>query len=164
MPEGAIEVEGLRKSYADVERVHGIGFTVGVGEIFGLLGTNGAGKTTTIEILEGYRARDGGSVSVLGVDPGHPTRAWRQRIGIVLQESELDPLYTVRETVTQFSRYFAAPASVDDTIDRVGLTAKRDERIGSLSGGQKRAVDVALGLIGAPDLLFLDEPTTGLDP
>jgi ABC-2 type transport system ATP-binding protein len=160
----AIEVKGLRKSYAGIERVHGIDCTVGVGEIFGLLGTNGAGKTTAIEILEGYRPRDAGTVSVLGVDPGHPTRAWRERIGIVLQDSELDPLYTVHETVAQFARYFAAPAGVDHTIDRVGLTAKRDERIGSLSGGQKRAVDVALGLIGAPELLFLDEPTTGLDP
>ena len=164
MPGAAIEIEGLRKSSGGIERVHGIDCTVAHGEIFGLLGTNGAGKTTTIEILEGYRARDGGTVSVLGVDPSHPTRAWRERIGIVLQESELDPLYTVRETVAQFARYFSEPAEVDPTIDRVGLAAKRNERIGSLSGGQKRAVDVALGLIGAPDLLFLDEPTTGLDP
>ena len=162
--DAAIEVRGLRKSYDGVERVHGIDFSVAGGEIFGLLGTNGAGKTTTIEILEGYRPRDDGVVSVLGTDPTRPTRAWRGRIGIVLQESELDPLYTVRETVSQFGRYFANPADVDATIGRVGLAAKADERIGRLSGGQKRAVDVALGLIGQPDLLFLDEPTTGLDP
>ncbi|MGZ4760609.1 MAG: ABC transporter ATP-binding protein, partial [Acidimicrobiales bacterium] len=162
--EAAIEVRGLRKSYDGVERVHAIDFSVAQGEIFGLLGTNGAGKTSTIEILEGYRARDAGEVLVLGADPSHPTRAWRERIGIVLQESELDPLYTVRETVTQFGRYFSDAADVDATIARVGLGAKADERIGRLSGGQKRAVDVALGLIGRPDLLFLDEPTTGLDP
>jgi len=160
----AIEVRGLRKSYDGVERVHAIDFTVAKGEIFGLLGTNGAGKTTTIEILEGYRPRDHGEVTVLGADPSHPTRAWRERIGIVLQESELDPLYTVRETVTQFGRYFSEQADVDATLARVGLTAKADERIGRLSGGQKRAVDVALGLIGRPELLFLDEPSTGLDP
>ena len=160
----AIEVQSLRKSYEGVERVHAIDFSVAPGEIFGLLGTNGAGKTTTIEILEGYRPRDGGQVTVLGDDPSHPTRAWRERIGIVLQESELDPLYTVRETVTQFGRYFSDSADVDETIARVGLTAKADERIGRLSGGQKRAVDVALGLIGRPELLFLDEPSTGLDP
>ncbi len=160
----AIEVRGLRKSYDGVERVHAIDFTVAKGEIFGLLGTNGAGKTTTIEILEGYRPRDHGEVSVLGADPSHPTRSWRERIGIVLQESELDPLYTVRETVTQFGRYFSEQADVDATLARVGLTAKADERIGRLSGGQKRAVDVALGLIGQPELLFLDEPSTGLDP
>jgi ABC-2 type transport system ATP-binding protein len=160
----AIEVRGLRKSYEGVERVHAIDFSVAPGEIFGLLGTNGAGKTTTIEILEGYRSRDHGEARVLGTDPSHPTRAWRERIGIVLQESELDPLYTVRETVSQFGRYFAERADVDATLARVGLRAKADERIGRLSGGQKRAVDVALGLIGRPELLFLDEPTTGLDP
>jgi len=162
--DAAIHVQGLRKSYDGVERVHAIDFSVARGEIFGLLGTNGAGKTTTIEILEGYRPRDGGEVTVLGDDPSHPSRAWRERIGIVLQESELDPLYTVRETVTQFGRYFSASADVDETIGRVGLAAKADERIGRLSGGQKRAVDVALGLIGRPELLFLDEPSTGLDP
>ena len=134
------------------------------GEIFGFLGTNGAGKTTTIEILEGYRSRTAGEVSVLGIDPARPTRAWRERIGLVLQESELDPVYTVRETVAMFARYFARPRDVDETITLVGLGENRTKRIGALSGGQKRRVDVALGFIGDPDLVFLDEPTTGFDP
>ena len=164
MSDAAVRVEGLRKSYDGVERVHGIDFEVATGEVFGLLGTNGAGKTTTVEILEGFRTRDAGTVSVLGLDPGQPTRAWRQQVGVVLQESELDPLYTVAETVSQFARYFAEPADTADVLARVGLTAKADERVGRLSGGQKRAVDVALGLVGSPRLVFLDEPTTGLDP
>ena len=159
-----VRVEGLRKSYGTHEAVRGIDFEVQRGEIFGFLGTNGAGKTTTIEILEGYRPRTGGTVSVLGVDPAAPTAAWGERIGLVLQESELDPVYTVRETVTMFSRYYTNPRPVDATIAMVGLGEQGDARIGSLSGGQKRRVDVALGIIGNPELLFLDEPTTGFDP
>jgi ABC-2 type transport system ATP-binding protein len=164
MPDPVISVRGLRKRYGAAEAVKGIDFVVQPGEIFGFLGTNGAGKTTTIEILEGYRSRSAGDVSVLGTDPAHPTRAWRERIGLVLQESELDPLYTVRETVGMFARYYTSPRDVDDTVRVVGLWDQRDARIGALSGGQKRRVDVALGLIGDPELLFLDEPTTGFDP
>jgi ABC-2 type transport system ATP-binding protein len=159
-----VEVQDLHKSYDHVERLHGISFDVQAGEILGFLGVNGAGKTTTIEILEGYRPRDGGHVSVLGSDPAHASREWRNRIGLVLQECELDPVYTVRETVLMFSRYFAQPTDVAATIDAVGLNDKADDRIGQLSGGQKRRVDVALGLVGDPEVLFLDEPTTGLDP
>jgi ABC-2 type transport system ATP-binding protein len=159
-----VEVEGLRKTYGDVERIHGISFEVESGEIFGFLGTNGAGKTTTIEILEGYRSRNAGTVSVLGTDPARADRAWRNRIGLVLQECELDPVYTVRETVSMFARYFQHPTDVVATIGAVGLADKISERIGHLSGGQKRRLDVALGLIGDPEVLFLDEPTTGLDP
>ncbi len=164
MSDAVISVRGLRKRYGSHEAVKGIDLDVGQGEIFGLLGTNGAGKTTTIEILEGYRARTAGEVSVLGIDPARPTRAWRERVGLVLQESELDPVYTVRETVGMFARYFARPRDVDETITLVGLGENRTKRIGALSGGQKRRVDVALGLIGDPDLVFLDEPTTGFDP
>jgi ABC-2 type transport system ATP-binding protein len=160
----AVEVQDLRKSYGKVERIHGISFEVQAGEILGFLGTNGAGKTTTIEILEGYRSRDGGRVSVLGVDPAHANRTWRNQIGLVLQECELDPVYSVRETVSMFARYFKRPTDVAATIDAVGLVEKTDERVGHLSGGQKRRLDVALGLIGDPEVLFLDEPTTGLDP
>jgi len=159
-----VEVEGLRKSYGEVERIHGISFEVEAGEIFGFLGTNGAGKTTTIEILEGYRPRNSGQVSVLGTDPAWADRMWRNRIGLVLQECELDPAHTVRETVSMFARYFQYPTAVVTTIGAVGLTEKIDDRVGHLSGGQKRRLDVALGLIGDPEVLFLDEPTTGLDP
>jgi ABC-2 type transport system ATP-binding protein len=162
--DAVISVRGLRKRYGSHEAIKGIDLDVGRGEIFGLLGTNGAGKTTTIEILEGYRSRTAGAVSVLGIDPDRPTRAWRERVGLVLQESELDPVYTVRETVGMFARYFAHPRDVDETIALVGLAENRTKRIGALSGGQKRRVDVALGLIGDPDLVFLDEPTTGFDP
>jgi ABC-2 type transport system ATP-binding protein len=162
--EVAISVRGLRKSYGENEAVAGVDFEVGAGEVFGFLGPNGAGKTTTIEILEGYRERSGGEVSVLGVDPGAPTRAWRERVGLVLQECELDPLWTVREAVSLFARFYARPRDVDATIDLVGLGEKRDARIGTLSGGQKRRADVALGIVGDPDLIFLDEPTTGFDP
>jgi ABC-2 type transport system ATP-binding protein len=162
--DAAICVSGLRRSYGDFEAVRGIDFEVPAGEVFGFLGPNGAGKTTTIEILEGYRTRTAGEIVVLGVDPAHPTRAWRERIGLVLQESELDPVHTVRETVGMFSCYYEQPRPVDETITLVGLAEKRDARIGSLSSGQKRRVDVALGIIGDPDLVFLDEPTTGFDP
>jgi ABC-2 type transport system ATP-binding protein len=159
-----ITVAGLHKSYGRHEAVKGIDFEVAAGEIFGLLGTNGAGKTTTIEILEGYRQRSAGDVQVLGIDPSRPTRAWRERIGLVLQESEVDPVYTAREIVGMFSQYYTKPRDVDDTITLVGLHEQRDTRVGQLSGGQKRRVDVALGIVGDPDLVFLDEPTTGFDP
>ncbi|MHB8334637.1 MAG: ABC transporter ATP-binding protein [Acidimicrobiales bacterium] len=159
-----VSVEGLRKSYGERERLHGISFEVRAGEILGFLGTNGAGKTTTIEILEGYRPYNSGSVSVLGVDPAHATRAWRNRIGLVLQECELDPVYTVAETITIFSRYFRRATDVAATIEAVGLSSKANDRVGQLSGGQKRRLDVAVGLVGDPEILFLDEPTTGLDP
>ncbi len=164
MSEAAISVRGLRKAYGGQEAVRGIDFEVAAGEVFGFLGPNGAGKTTTIEILEGYRERSGGEVSVLGVDPAQPTRAWRERVGLVLQECELDPLLTVREAVDLFATFYRAPRPVDETIDLVGLAPKRNARIGSLSGGQKRRVDVAIGIVGDPDLIFLDEPTTGFDP
>ena len=159
-----VTVEGLRKSYGGVERIHGISFEVHGGEILGFLGTNGAGKTTTIEILEGYRPRDGGSVLVLGVDPAHSDRRSRNRVGLVLQACELDPVYTVRETISMFACYFDQPTEVGATIDAVGLSEATNQRVGALSGGQKRRLDVALGLVGDPEILFLDEPTTGLDP
>jgi ABC-2 type transport system ATP-binding protein len=162
--EAAISVRGLRKSYGENEAVAGIDFEIAAGEVFGFLGPNGAGKTTTIEILEGYRERSDGEVSVLGVDPAAPTRAWRERVGLVLQECELDPLWTVTEAVSLFARFYSRPRDVEETIDLVGLGDKRDARIGSLSGGQKRRADVALGIVGDPELIFLDEPTTGFDP
>jgi len=162
--EPVISVQGLRKAYPRHEAVRGVDLEVGAGEIFGFLGPNGAGKSTTIEILEGYRSRTSGDVSVLGVDPARPTRAWRERIGLVLQESELEPTLTVRETVTLFSDFYPSPRPVDDTIELVGLAEKRDARMGTLSGGQRRRADVAVALIGDPDLVFLDEPTTGFDP
>jgi ABC-2 type transport system ATP-binding protein len=162
--DAAISVSGLRKAYGENEAVRGINFEVAAGEVFGFLGPNGAGKTTTIEILEGYRERTAGSVSVLGVDPGAPTREWRERVGLVLQECELEPMLTVRETVGLFASFYRTPRSVGETIELVGLAEKRDARIGTLSGGQKRRVDVALGIIGDPELIFLDEPTTGFDP
>jgi ABC-2 type transport system ATP-binding protein len=151
-------------SYGPNEAVRGISFDVAAGEVFGFLGPNGAGKTTTIEILEGYRKRTKGDVSVLGTDPGRPTREWRERIGLVLQECELDPTLTVRELVTLFSIFYSSPLPVDETVELVGLAEKRDARVGTLSGGQRRRVDVAVGIIGDPELLFLDEPTTGFDP
>ena len=164
MSEAAITVTGLRKAYGEHEAVRGIEFEVAAGEVFGFLGPNGAGKTTTIEILEGYRERSGGEVSVLGVDPGTPTRAWRNRVGLVLQECELDPLWTVEEAISLFARFYEKPRPVAETIDLVGLGDKRDARVATLSGGQKRRADVAIGIIGDPDLIFLDEPTTGFDP
>jgi ABC-2 type transport system ATP-binding protein len=162
--EAAISVRGLRKAYGEHEAVKGIDFEVAAGEVFGFLGPNGAGKTTTIEILEGYRERSGGEISVLGVDPAEPNRAWRNRVGLVLQECELDPLWTVREAVDLFAGFYDRPRPVDETIDLVGLGEKGDARIGALSGGQKRRADVAIGIVGDPDLIFLDEPTTGFDP
>jgi ABC-2 type transport system ATP-binding protein len=162
--EAAIEVRGLRKSYGSNDAVRGIDFEVEQGQVFGFLGPNGAGKTTTIEILEGYRERTGGEVSVLGIDPGHPTRAWRRRIGLVLQECELNPLLTVRETMTLYSSFFPNARPVDETLALVGLDDRPKARVGSLSGGQQRRLDVGVGIVGNPELLFLDEPTTGFDP
>jgi ABC-2 type transport system ATP-binding protein len=160
----AVTVTGLRKSYGELEAVRGISFEIGQGEVFGLLGPNGAGKTTTVEVLEGYRTRDGGSVSVLGVDPQHAGVDWRERIGIVLQSSAMYPNLTVGEHVRLFAGYFRRPRDVDEVIDLVGLAEKRNARVKSLSGGQHRRLDLALGLIGDPEILFLDEPTTGFDP
>jgi ABC-2 type transport system ATP-binding protein len=160
----AIEVRGLRKSYGDVEAVRGIDLSVDVGEVFALLGPNGAGKTTTVEILEGYRERSGGDVAVLGHDPARRERAFRRRIGIVLQSTGIDPYLTVRETVDLFAGYYPRPRNVDEVLDVVGLTQKRDSRVIKLSGGQQRRLDVAIALAGDPELLFLDEPTTGFDP
>ena len=160
----AIVVRGLPKSYDGVEALRGISFEVGEGEVFGLLGPNGAGKTTTVEILEGYRLRDGGEVSVLGHDPGTPPRALRERIGVVLQHSEFQPLLTVREAHRLFAGYYARPRDVDEVIDLVGLQEKRNARVKTLSGGQKRRLDLGVALVGDPDLVFLDEPTTGFDP
>jgi ABC-2 type transport system ATP-binding protein len=162
--EPVLRVAGLRKSYGSREVVRGVSFDVAAGECFGLLGHNGAGKTTTIEILEGYLARDAGSVSVLGTDPAEATGAWRRRIGIVLQDMDVFPTLTVAETVRMFADLYPAPRGVGETIDMVGLTSLSSARVGGLSGGEKRRLDVALGLIGDPELLFLDEPTTGLDP
>ncbi len=160
----AIEVTGLKRTYGDFVAVSNLDLTVAAGECLSILGPNGAGKTTVIEILEGYRHRDAGDVSVLGVDPAHHTRAWRQRIGIVLQSANDLGEVSVRECIQHFSRYYQNPRGVDETIDLVGLSEKADARAGKLSGGQRRRLDVALGVIGRPDLLFLDEPTTGFDP
>ncbi len=160
----AIVVSDLRKSYGDTEAVRGVSFEVAMGEIFGLLGPNGAGKTTTVEILEGYRRRDGGDVSVLGHDPGGSPRAMRERIGVVLQQSELSPTLSVRETHRMFAGYYPHPRDVDEVIDLVGLGDKSDARVKTLSGGQKRRLDLGVALVGDPDLVFLDEPTTGFDP
>ena len=163
----AIEVTGLRKSYGDVHAVQGIDLSIATGEIFALLGPNGAGKTTTVEILEGFRRRDSGSVSVLGFDPreeGHAAREWRNRIGIVLQSTSDSGDLTVIETIEHFSGYYSNPRNVDEVINSVGLDEKVGSLIRKLSGGQRRRLDVALGIIGNPELLFLDEPTTGFDP
>jgi len=159
-----ISIRGLRKSYGDVEAVRGIDLEVRAGEVFAFLGPNGAGKTTTVEILEGYRKRSGGEVAVLGEDPEHAGRHWRERIGIVLQSCRLDPYLTVRESLSLYAGYYDAPRPIEETIELVGLTGKADARAGSLSGGQQRRLDVGMALIGDPELLFLDEPTTGFDP
>jgi ABC-2 type transport system ATP-binding protein len=160
----AIEVEDLRKSYGEHEAVRGISFTVERGEVFGLLGPNGAGKTTTVEILEGYRQRTAGSVAVLGEDPDHPSRRLRERIGIVLQSSGFYPRITVREAVEHWSGLYPTRRDPAEVIELVGLAEKRDTRTAQLSGGQRRRLDLALALVGDPELIFLDEPTTGFDP
>jgi ABC-2 type transport system ATP-binding protein len=160
----AISVRGLHKSYGDLEAVRGVDFDIHEGEVFGLLGPNGAGKTTTVEILEGYRRRTAGEVTVLGHDPQDPGPEFRQRIGVVLQQSELWPNLTVRETHRVFAGYYERPRNIDEVIELVGLTEKRDARVKTLSGGQKRRLDLGVALVGDPDLVFLDEPTTGFDP
>ncbi|HEV2592665.1 MAG TPA: ABC transporter ATP-binding protein [Gaiellaceae bacterium] len=160
----AVAVRGLTMRYGDVDALKGIDFTIEAGEVFGLLGPNGAGKTTTVEILEGYRRRTGGSVEVLGQDPPHASRAWRNQVGVVLQSSSLYPNLTVRESLRVFAGYYDAPRDADEVTTLVGLDDKAGARVRTLSGGQKRRLDLGLALIGDPELIFLDEPTTGFDP
>jgi ABC-2 type transport system ATP-binding protein len=160
----AIVVEGLKKSYGDVEAVRGISFTVEEGRVFAFLGPNGAGKTTTVEICEGFRRPTSGTVSVLGYDPSRGEHALKERIGIVLQTTGVDLFMTVAETVEMYRRAYPTPRPLDEIIELVGLKEKRDTRVGKLSGGQQRRLDVAVALAGDPQLLFLDEPTTGFDP
>ncbi|GLZ34359.1 ABC transporter [Lentzea sp. NBRC 105346] len=160
----AIRVRGLRKAYKDHQAVDGVDLDVERGEVFAVLGPNGAGKTTTVEILEGHRRRDAGEVHVLGDDPGKAGRTWRSRIGIVLQTATDAAELTVAESVRHFAKYYADPRQPDEVIELVGLTEKAKSRVRTLSGGQRRRLDVALGIIGRPELVFLDEPTTGFDP
>ncbi len=160
----AIRVRDLRKSYGELHALRGVSFDIEEGEVFGLLGPNGAGKTTTVEILEGYRPRDGGTVEVLGFDPGRGERGLRERIGVVLQHSEMWPNLTVVETLRVFAGYYARSRDVDEVVELVGLEQKRDARVKTLSGGQKRRLDLGLALVGDPELVFMDEPTTGFDP
>ena len=164
MDDAVITVRGLQKRYAAVQAVAGIDLEVRRGEIFAFLGPNGAGKTTTVEILEGFRTRTEGEVSVLGVDPAHAGSEWRNRVGCVLQESSAEPGLTVRECLQLYAGYYEKPRDIDDTIGLVGLEAKAETLGDELSGGQRRRLDVALALIGDPELIFLDEPTTGFDP
>jgi ABC-2 type transport system ATP-binding protein len=160
----AIEVTGLRKRYGDLEAVRGVDLHVDPGEVFAMLGPNGAGKTTIVEILEGFRDRSGGQVSVLGHDPADNDRDLKARTGIVLQSTGVDPFLTVRETVEMYGGYYAHPRPTDEVIEVVGLKDKSETRVNKLSGGQQRRLDVAVALAGDPELLFLDEPTTGFDP
>jgi ABC-2 type transport system ATP-binding protein len=162
--EPVIEISGLRMRYGDFEAVRGIDLDVERGEIFAFLGPNGAGKTTTVEVLEGYRHRSGGAVRVLGEDPGRAQRSWRARIGVVLQDSEPERDLTVLECLRLYAGYYSAPRSLDETLALVGLTDHADATASRLSGGQRRRLDVGLALVGNPELLFLDEPTTGFDP
>jgi ABC-2 type transport system ATP-binding protein len=162
--EPVVSIRGLRKAYGPVEAVAGIDLEISSGEIFAFLGPNGAGKTTTVEILEGFRERTAGEVSVLGVDPARADSAWRNRVGAVLQESNAEPGLTVRECLRLYSGYYRAPRDIAETISLVGLDEKADTQGSQLSGGQRRRLDVALALIGDPELIFLDEPTTGFDP
>ena len=162
--ENAIEVRGLRKSYGEREAVAGVDLYVAHGEVFALLGPNGAGKTTTVEILEGHRERTSGEVSVLGFDPQRLERAFKERIGVVLQETGVEPYLSVRETLDLYRSYYPHPMSTGHIMDLVGLTEQAETRVSRLSGGQQRRLDVAIGLAGDPELLFLDEPTTGFDP
>ncbi|HTR88903.1 MAG TPA: ABC transporter ATP-binding protein, partial [Solirubrobacteraceae bacterium] len=162
--EPVLRARGLRKRYGELEAVGGVDLEVRAGEIFAFLGPNGAGKTTTVEILEGYRGRDGGEVEVLGLDPRHATREWRARMGVVLQTCAVQPELTVGELLSLYGSYYPRPLTVEKTLELVGLSAERDQRAGSLSGGQRRRLDVGLALVGDPALLFLDEPTTGFDP
>ncbi|HEX6262138.1 MAG TPA: ABC transporter ATP-binding protein [Actinomycetota bacterium] len=164
MSETAIEVRGLRKSYGHVEAVAGLDLTVHRGEVMALLGPNGAGKTTTVEILEGHRDRDEGEIWVLGHDPEERSPDLRRRVGIVLQTTGVEPYLTVGETIEQFRGFYPSPLPLDEVLERVGLADLRDRRVKRLSGGQQRRLDVAIGLAGDPELLFLDEPTTGFDP
>jgi ABC-2 type transport system ATP-binding protein len=160
----AIAVRDLRKSYGELEAVRGISFEVQEGEVFGLLGPNGAGKTTTVEILEGYRRREAGEVEVLGTDPAAAGGEWRERIGVVLQSSAMYETLTVTEMLNLFAGYYREPRPVDEVVELVGLKEKRDNRVRLLSGGQRRRLDLGLALVGDPELIFLDEPTTGFDP
>jgi ABC-2 type transport system ATP-binding protein len=164
MPDTAIEIRGLKKNYGSLQAVRGIDLTVDIGEVFALLGPNGAGKTTTVEILEGHRIRTEGEVSVLGFDPGRNERRFKERIGIVLQETGVERFLTVAEVIELYRSYYPHPLPLDEVIEVVGLGEKRDTRVNKLSGGQQRRLDVAVGLSGNPELLFLDEPTTGFDP
>ena len=164
MSEAVISARSLHKSYGPNEALRGVDLEVRSGEVFAFLGPNGAGKTSTVEILEGYRDRDDGEVEVLGEDPADAGRAWRERIGIVLQQCRMRPELSVRETLELYAGYYRRARSVEETIEHVGLREKADERAGRLSGGQQRRLDVAVALIGDPELLFLDEPTTGFDP
>ena len=159
-----ITAQGLVKDFDRVRALNGLDLTVGAGEIFAVLGPNGAGKTTLLGILEGYLSRDSGTVEVLGSDPSSAGSSWRQRIGIVLQETSLEPLLTVRESLELYAGYYRDPRPVDDVIGMVGLEESAEVRAGRLSGGQQRRLDVGIAMVGNPDLLFLDEPTTGFDP
>jgi ABC-2 type transport system ATP-binding protein len=164
MAGSAISVRGLKKSYGELVAVKGIDLNVERGEVFSLLGPNGAGKTTTVEILEGYRTRDSGEVSVLGHDPARAERSYKERIGIVLQSTSVEPYLTVEEAIDHYRHFYPNPRPLDEVIEVVGLSHKRKQRVRKLSGGQQRRLDVAIGLAGDPELLFLDEPTTGFDP